>query len=114
MRDVYGPRPRGLVGKALEWLRTTLLPLWPGGDDGFTTTHVFAIVSGEEIFRHDASGRVWVDLTPDGRSLVLHQDDPEGREATMSCYDVPLRRSWVRIAGIPLKFAVLVVTLRFS
>ncbi len=101
---------RGVLGSVREWLRATFLPAWPTDNDMRAITRVFDMASGAEVFRHDVAGPCRADLAPDGRSLVLFQDDgTAGRNPTISCYDIPERRPWLSIAGMPLALGVLVI-----
>jgi hypothetical protein len=77
-----------------------------------TTTRVFDVEAGTELCRIDLPEADVYDFTPDGRLLFLYQTAGSSGEATLSCYDVPQRRSWAWIVGIPLTVGLSAVSLR--
>jgi hypothetical protein len=77
-----------------------------------TTTRAFDVEAGTQLCRIDLPEADVYDFTPDGRSLFLYQTAGSTGEATLSCYDVPQRRSWVWIVGIPLTVGLSAVPLR--
>lgn len=108
---------RGAIREFIEDnLLSPFVPNLQGGFDVSTTVRVFDIPTGTERCRfnidHAAIGAEA--LTPDGETLVLLQPaSPTGTAAVM-CYDVPPRRLWRFILGIPSALGAVLIMGRFG
>jgi hypothetical protein len=51
-------------------------------------------------------------ISPDGQTLILHQAARDGEDAAVLCYDLPPRRSWTYILGIPSALGALRLLVR--
>jgi hypothetical protein len=76
------------------------------------TTWVFDTETGAELCRLELAGADLYDFAADGRSLFFYQEAGQSGEATLSCYDVPPRRYWAWIIGVPLFAGVQLAVLR--
>ncbi|MBI3408336.1 MAG: WD40 repeat domain-containing protein [Planctomycetes bacterium] len=93
------------------WLEKLLL-LLPGGifPEGWTRVTVIDLNKGEETCRFDLpngqQGHCAI-ITEDGQSLVTLRDGIS--PWLLQCWDVPPRRSWAWIIGVPAGLGVIVV-----
>jgi WD40 repeat protein len=76
-----------------------------------TTTRLFDTETGAEQCRLALRGATLADLSADGQSIFMYMGDRNGAGATLSCYDVPPRRYWPWIIGMPLVFGALLLLL---
>jgi hypothetical protein len=102
-----GQRQGLLQGFVEEWLAATLLPARPKRGKAPGMIHVFDTTSGKERGQVEFDANCMVDLSRDGRSLVLVDTDDDG-DAAITCFDVPSGRPWRYILGIPLALGVLI------
>jgi hypothetical protein len=97
----------------LRWLEANVLPvLFPNmarAGRTPTTTRVIDTESRAELCRIDLTDAESRELSADGRSLFIYQEAPPGGEVRLCCYDVPPRRAWQYIAGIPFVIGLLVL-----
>ncbi|MBI3407430.1 MAG: hypothetical protein HY040_03625 [Planctomycetes bacterium] len=79
---------------------------------------VVDVQSRREVFRLDDSPGLSASLSPDGKSLIVANCSPffDGSETDtpeLTCWDIPARRPWRWILGIPLGLLVLVMSARW-
>jgi WD40 repeat protein len=106
---------RGRVREFIEdHLLSVFVPNLTGRDNRASSVRVFDMTTGAERCRINLQ-RAEIDaeaLSPDGQTLVLHQRATEGADATIFCYDLPPRRSWQLILGIPSALGVMLLLVR--
>ena len=99
----------------LRWLEANLLsalfPNLPRNGQTTTTTKVVDKDNGAELCRVDLTDTVSGLLSTDGRTLFLYQEAPPRGVARLFCYDVPPRRAWQYIVGIPLAIGLLALAI---
>jgi hypothetical protein len=88
-----------------RWLEAKVLPMLfpnlPPRGRTSTSTRIVDAESGIEQCRIESDEAHPCGLSSDGRLLFLYQEAPSGGEARLLCYDVPPRRAWKYIGGIP-------------
>ncbi len=108
---------RGLICAFIEdHLLSLVTPNPPCGDAAPTVVRVFDIPTGTERSRINlAHAEIDAEaLSPDGRTLVLHQAAGVDGSAAVFCYDLPPCRSWQFIIGIPSALGVALMLVRFG
>jgi hypothetical protein len=109
------PNEPGTIRAFIDhYLLTLFMPKRWVSDDAPTSARFFDIATGAELCRMDIAASRPIDLTPDGRALLLYQDaGPDGKAAVL-CYDVPPGRPWRLIVGIPLALGAVLLILHFG
>jgi hypothetical protein len=97
-----------------EHIVGAIMPRLRPGRGTPTSTQFFDLATGSERGRIDRAGADPDILTPDGRTLLLYQQAGHDGDAAIFCYDVPPRRPWTLIAGIPLLAGAALVSLHFG
>jgi WD40 repeat protein len=103
---------RGFLREVVDKWFAMVFRAAPARADFETVTRVVDTQTGEQLCRLELRGATLVDLAPDGRSIFMQEEDRDGNGGVLSCYDVPARRYWTWIIGIPLAVALLLVGLR--
>src|SRR5205823_11956543 len=101
----------GFFSPLREWVRRTFFPSSPGPGERLEVTRVFDMTSGAELFHLAAARAGRVAISPDARTLIESHSDRFGEidEMTLTCYDLPQQRPWLKIAGIPLAAGAVLV-----
>jgi hypothetical protein len=106
---------RGAIREFIEeHLRALVMPRTRRSDRRPTSTRFFDIATGGERCCIDHPGADPQMITADGRALIVYQQAGPDGEAAVICYDVPPRRPWQLIVGVPFVIGVLLVVMRFG
>jgi WD40 repeat protein len=95
-----------------ERILSVLMPSLRRDNGALSAARVFDGRTGEELGRVNLPNADLADLAADGRSLFLYIEAGADGEATLLCYDIPPRRAWSWIIGIPLALGLLLASLR--
>jgi hypothetical protein len=108
---------RGMVREFVEdHLLSFFVPTMQFGSDRGTSVRVFDIASGTDRYRINLPNAE-IDaeaITPDGKTLILHQVAMMPDESAVICYDLPPRRSWGLILGILSALGVMVLLVKVA
>jgi hypothetical protein len=108
------PAEGGALWKLLEHVASVFLPRPRPRVPTPTTTRVIDTTTGDELGRVALADANVQDVSADGRLLFMYLEPDATGEATLLCYDIPPRRDWLRIAGLPVVLGIVLVGLRLT
>lgn len=103
-------KARGWGERFFQWLESWFKPSDPLGLLKRETSHqVIDLEAGNILLELNAVGEGRSFLSDDGKSLLVQENRSTEGTTTLHCFDVPARKPWAWIIGVPVGIGVCVV-----